>query len=170
MRLIILEGPDGSGKSTIAAAIAKRLGVLVDHHGPYLRESQITHHYLTSMQPVILSDNHVVMDRCWISEHIYGRVYREGLNRISMHDELMLNGIAAELHATFIICLPPLEVCLRNYRERKALEYLDNEDQLKYVWGMYSELTSFFGTDTTRAVEFNFTAETNESLFERIDI
>lgn len=149
-QIIIFEGPDGAGKSVAAAAVAAALGVNVTHHGPFTGETQIGAHYLDSMAPALNNAQHVVMDRAWFSEPIYGTVFRGGTNRITRVHERMLQRCAIARNALVVLCLPPLETCLSNYRSRKAQEYLDNGAQLREVWHAYNMFTPSAGVDLLR--------------------
>ncbi len=141
-QIVIFEGPDGSGKSTVARVIGQALRVSVDHHGPYIGETQIGQRYLDAMAPAIANQRHAVLDRSWLSEPIYGDVFRAGVCRISTAQRRMLQRCALSRETLVVICLPSFETCRRNYVKRKALEYLENEAQLHAVWQRYAELRS----------------------------
>lgn len=160
-QLIIFEGPDGAGKSVAAAAVASSLDVDVTHHGPYVGEDVIGQRYLDSMAPALSKRRHVVMDRSWLSEPIYGAVFRGGANRITATHARMLQRCALARDAIIVLCLPPLETCLANYRKRKEVEYLDNEDQLREVWHLYNKFAAPGGLDVLR---YDYTKATSAAL------
>lgn len=82
-KLLIIEGPDCSGKTTLAKYLAHSFG------GAYFkmtRTSQLQgtllmYDYMRTMQAAIEWNLQnglvVVLDRCWISEFVYSRVMRE---------------------------------------------------------------------------------------------
>jgi hypothetical protein len=113
------------------------------------------------MTPALNKLRHVVLDRSWLSEPIYGAVFRNGVNRITTTHARMLQRCALTCNAIIVLCLPPLEVCLANYRKRKEIEYLDNESQLRATWHLYNKLTPPAGIDVLR---YDYTRSTTASL------
>lgn len=76
--IILLEGADGTGKTTLAKAIEARCKNSVYlHNGLY--PNMWNSHLECVKEAVKLSREHVVIiDRLWISEQIYGTVFRGG--------------------------------------------------------------------------------------------
>jgi hypothetical protein len=153
-RLWILEGPDGSGKSMLAAELA-RDGARVIHCGPFAR---ITHGlgrlYLEAMLPALQGFTDVVLDRSWLSEPIYADAFRHGHRRLAPADLRMLERVAARCRTVVVRCLPPLGTCLTSYRGRRVSEYLQREEQLAAVWRAYAA-----GMKTTLpVVDYDYTA------------
>lgn len=114
-KLIVLEGPDGVGKTTIARKLAARLGgiycsfpgrevgtlgeqVYGIHHNNELKASpeslQLLHvaAHIDALQnriiPWLEDDKIVVLDRCYWSTWVYGCVY--GVNRKFLSDAIKL--------------------------------------------------------------------------------
>lgn len=154
-RLIILEGPDGSGKTTLAdklLSLAQRRGLSVDYrnHGPYLDATQIAGFYLASVESALhhqmVEDNAVtVMDRSWLSEPIYGRAVRGTAGRISHQDQVYLEAKSSCAAAVVVFCLPSAEVCLDAWRKRRDVEYVDDESQMRAVHrGYVAAFDNFF--------------------------
>jgi thymidylate kinase len=138
-RLVILEGPDGAGKTTLGQELHARLGVHITNHGPYKGEAQIWRHYFESMLPAYSGVRDVILDRCWIAEPIYGKVYRGGLNRIEPWQLRILEYVADNCKLRVVLCLPPVTECIRNFNSRREMEMLDNEAQLVAVYNEYAE-------------------------------
>src|SRR4051812_18522188 len=108
-RLVILEGPDGAGKTTLAEQLGRR-GWLVVHLGPFLQvDDDLARLYVEAMMPAILGHADVVLDRCWLSEIPYGLVMRDGDDRLGWQRRL-LERLALRCRATVIRCLPPREI------------------------------------------------------------
>ena len=78
--IYVLEGPDGVGKSTLAAEISKQKGATVVH--PYFNKRWNMQEYHTAFIQFAEHCNDfeipVVLDRWAPSEHVYGKVFRGG--------------------------------------------------------------------------------------------
>ena len=74
--IIIIEGPDGSGKTTLANKLAKRTGYMLLHRSQPKSEEEKKKMMAEYLQ-VIDSGENVIMDRCWYSEMVYGPVMRD---------------------------------------------------------------------------------------------
>lgn len=150
-KCIIIEGPDGAGKTTLIEKLSKHFeakgsAVSVHAHGPYLGSKEITHQYLRSLEMASEgSDTSVViMDRAWYSEPIYGNRMRGG-SRISAADLAYLEFKAAPLPTLVICCLAPVDDCVTAYKARRELEYLPNEELLRAVHQDYHDwFTRFY--------------------------
>jgi len=146
--IIILEGPDGSGKTTLAeklrAVVSESPGNMMHSvaHGPYagLDAEQLCKLYFRSMSPALTFDDSLIMDRSWLSEPIYADAYRNGISRVDMPRRRMLERTALSRGAVVILCQPDFEVCEQAFMSRKAEEYLDNVDQLRQVYNDYETL------------------------------
>jgi thymidylate kinase len=143
-RVVIVEGPDGSGKSSLAVELARSLSAMVVHHGPYkaLVGAELARVYVDSMLPALMGERNVVLDRSWLSEPIYGRVYRNDSDRIGPTTRRMLDRLALRCGAVVVRCNTPLDVCIGTWEKRKAGEYLDTAAQLAEVHHGYKSMTT----------------------------
>lgn len=74
--IIIIEGPDGSGKTTLAEKLSRQTGYPIIHRTqPKTDEEKklMMDEYLQA----ILSGKNMIFDRCWYSEMAYGPVMRD---------------------------------------------------------------------------------------------
>jgi hypothetical protein len=137
-RLIIFEGPDGAGKTTLARKLAEDIGAVYTHLGPFPRvKDGLARLYVEAMMPALLGHRDVVMDRCWISEVPYGIAFREGADRIGIRRRI-LERLAWRCSTTVVKCLPPWDVVRDGFVDRKGAEYLDNISQLQMVYDWYA--------------------------------
>ena len=145
MGLIIVDGPDGSGKTTLIKGWDLPSQHYI-HHGAYQGERAIAHHYMDSLmraEKVLRTGlKTFVMDRSWLAEPIYGAAYRNGEDRIGPGRARMLERVALSLDALVVICLPPYEVCRDNWARRNALgqEYVTKESAFKAIYDGYVKL------------------------------
>lgn len=113
---IIIEGPDGAGKSTLAKSLAGALGMnilkMTANGGQSVPE------YLQK-----LACDGVIIDRCWVSEQIYSDLFgREP--RIDNDDAEALTDFCEFARVPIIVLLPPLHVVISRLNERGD-EYAD---------------------------------------------
>ena len=113
---IIIEGPDGAGKSTLAKSLADRLDMnilkMTANGGQSARE------YMQK-----LACDGVIIDRCWVSEQVYSDLFgREP--RIDNDDAEELTKFCRLACIPIIVLLPPLHVVISRLNERGD-EYAD---------------------------------------------
>jgi thymidylate kinase len=143
--IIILEGPDGAGKSTLVKQLAQHFGdemVHTIHHGPYpnMPPEALCKTFFRSMTPALTFNDTVIMDRSWLSEPIYGAIYRNGDIRVDLPRRRMLERVALSRGGVVIHCQPSFEACANAFMARKDEEYLDDLTQLRQVYDEYETL------------------------------
>lgn len=157
----IFEGPDGGGKTTLAQEYAQLTNARYVHHGPYKQvDDGLGRLFVESMLPALLGYEDVVLDRCWLSEPIYADAYRSGRDRITAPRARVLDRLALRCGAVVVKCLPPWDRVRDCFRGRKGEEYLDNEEQLIYVYGRYDDPFN----PHLHQVEYDYTEHLNSPL------
>jgi thymidylate kinase len=74
--IIIIEGPDGSGKTTLANQLSKQTGYKIIHRvQPKTEEEKAI--MMGEYLQTIRSGKNMIFDRCWYSEMVYGPVMRD---------------------------------------------------------------------------------------------
>ena len=134
--MIVIEGPDGSGKSTLILEITKRLGLKATHLGSRPKTMQDLH------DRVIKSQYCEVLDR-WspISERVYGTI----ANRDWSID--VLDTYLDTYRPLIIYCRPPRGVllenkkqCLEAVKSHKSKEHCDLvSDNFERVIELYDD-------------------------------
>jgi thymidylate kinase len=129
--LIVLEGTDGGGKTTLAAALkahwekfgpaASQFGptaaAVVIHTGPPadphlspFEEYELPFQYGGSfLSQVLRRDSLIILDRWHVGDIVYGPAYR-GYSRLTPAGMLHCEMTVSSLGAAKVICSPPLEV------------------------------------------------------------
>ena len=118
--LIILDGPDGSGKTTLAKEIVRQTGGRYMHLTYRFKEKMFTYHLAALHRAVKLSQTQmVVIDRLWMSELAYANAYRNGSKWPLMYR--MLERIILKHAGLEVLCLPnDLSRQLDEYKALKA--------------------------------------------------
>ena len=107
--MIVLEGPDGAGKSTLGSMLLRDRVITSLQESPGRTRKQVplmdqTLRYLR----IYGSEPRVAVDRFLFSEMVYGPILREK----SQFSQFNYMGILSELvhrHAIIIFCLPPVD-------------------------------------------------------------
>lgn len=161
MKTIILEGPDGAGKTTLADALIK-LGYDCASFGvppTGLTEEQHLRRYL---EPLLNIDHAMVFDRFHLGERVYGDVMRGG-STFTERGEHLLERYLEAIDGQVVICLPSHRVALANWLARKGSEYVQHVTKFNAVYRRYVKLLfnprrnqSFLWYDYTRRTVASF--------------
>lgn len=126
--IIILEGPDGAGKTTLGREIVRQSGGLYMH---LTLKSKMWRYQTAALRWACRESmtKLVVVDRHWISELIYGKIYRNlsqfPIAARAMHRTWLRFG------ALYVMCCPPpkyvVETVQRLKGERKEMYEADNK-------------------------------------------
>lgn len=113
--IIIIEGPDGAGKSTLASKIKEQTGYMLMHRSqPKTEEDK--KRMMDEYVQVIKAGKNCIFDRCWYSEMVYGPVMRD-VSIISYPQMYELERLLAKNGALIIHCTAPEQTlwkrCLR---------------------------------------------------------
>lgn len=117
MRHVIIEGPDGAGKTALARTLCQSLGMQYHHEGPPPPGVNRCEHY----QMTLLSTDHpTVFDRFHLGELVYGPLLRGGTN-LTAEEVDTINQTFKDMGGTMVCCLPPWETCIANNRRKEEL-------------------------------------------------
>lgn len=147
--LIVLDGPDASGKSTLAEKIKKVVPETEIIHLTWSKElEQVMDTYQLGLLHHAISlskEKLVVIDRLWISEMIYSHVFRSGTKYPSLwHECVQLLDSAKAIN---ILCLPEKHEWTKNYQNMVMTrdEMYGMDERMLDVYNAYADL--YFGTN-----------------------
>jgi hypothetical protein len=127
--IVILEGPDGAGKTVTAQRLADRLS-LAYHHEGVPPPGDLLEHYGATLDKLRGKD--VVIDRFARGELVYGPIMR-GRSRLDDEAWHIMQRLYRAVNAVEVLCLPPYEVCHKNWSSGRP-EYVEKAWQYKNVY------------------------------------
>lgn len=142
--LTIFEGPDGSGKTTLAKKYAEETGALYVHFDAYENIKDIHKFFIEAMQPALMGYQDVVFDRCWHSGPIYDTFHRNlepEEQRMSSEVLLMLDRAADHCNAVIVNCFPGIDVCITNWAKRTGRELVKSRLVMQGICHAYYNLS-----------------------------
>lgn len=108
--LVVLEGVDGGGKTTLADTLRSRLKMDYIHvTNPEPGDNVFAHHF----NPIRGVKGNTIIDRLHWSDDVYGAVLRGGPG-LTDQEFGFLDGYLASRAGVFVLCAPPLDVVLEN--------------------------------------------------------
>lgn len=138
MKVIILEGPDGSGKTTLAKVLAEDHKYKIVHNGPP-ETKELDLFYIGQLYGANSDSKPTVFDRLHLGERIYGNVMRNK-SLINPMEEKIIERHSEAMDAQIVLCLPPWRIVLENWVRNAANEYVDSVAKLETIYDAYLKL------------------------------
>jgi hypothetical protein len=139
--IIILEGPDGAGKTILAHELCTRLHLGYHHEGPPPLHVEPLYHYGALLDAARYQ--RVVFDRLALGERVYGPLLR-GHDRLGAEGWRVMRRLIVAVGAAEVLCLPPFHVVHDNWRakHRQGHHELIHAPTLLYeTWARFSQLS-----------------------------
>ena len=155
--IIVVDGPDGCGKSTLAKRLAHELDFEYRHTWqPPCTDGNPFKHYLDILIKYMMED--VVLDRGVLDELVYPKILNRPTN-VTKKGAQSLTDLAKLNGGTTIICLPLWEACRDNWRKNWHTEFLRSEVHLFQSWDLFKQIQEEF-----HLIRFSYTEETIENF------
>ena len=161
-RLIIFEGSDGSGKSTLIKKLTSVVpnNYIVNHNGVYKSREVAFAAYNSQLNTP--PDSQLLLDRSYISELIYGNVIRgEDNSKIKKEVSKLEERINLYYKPLVVFCNPPLETVLNTWEGRTVDEYVKRKEKITQIYNEYQLIDKY---TSLPIVEFDYTDIQNSYL------
>jgi len=161
--MIILEGADNSGKSTLGKKLAKKFHLPLVHSSRpkgNLLPLEILSHSNNQLKP-----SKTIQDRVYaISEYVYGHVIR-GKTDLGAHHAIALEDLYSRDHL-IIYCRPNLKTILKNVGREQMEGVIDNHPELV---NEYDELMVDIGRySNNKVVRYDYELDPINYVYERV--
>lgn len=166
-KVIILEGPDGSGKTTLAKSLVKA-GFRYKHEGPPPHNKDLVAWYLEILNESIESEENTVHDRLWLGERIYGPIARN-MDRLGEDGQILFQRLHSSKQVHQYICLPSMDIVRANYAKKitEANDYLKSMTLLDKVFDAYAKWVYSYGSANDI---FDYTQNFPEQVIDHIGL
>jgi hypothetical protein len=139
--IIIIEGPDGAGKTTLAGELVDHFNLRYVHEGPPPQDIDPLEYYtdlLTSYR-----DDNIVFDRFALGERVYGPILR-GTDRLTEEKWKIFRRLMQRFGAFHILCLPPYPVCYNSWSRKDRRELFQDVELFRQSWIAFQDFDAEF--------------------------
>jgi hypothetical protein len=133
--IIVIEGPDGAGKTTLAKQLAHDLKLDYHHEGPPPKGLAPWDHYGRILEDARRDKKDLVIDRFAYGERVYGPILRSKDTLGHTGWKLMVRLMRA-CGVVTVYCLPEYEVCYQSWASGRA-ELVRDEQKFKLSYDIW---------------------------------
>ncbi len=150
----VLEGPDGGSKTTLARTLQARYGSGYQHAGPPFEgatPASLARYYAAMLTGIALGaeptqlpggefrvvSQPCIIDRWALGETVYGPLFR-GRSLIGMSEWRALAGLLDATSTPLVVCLPPRDVCMKNWQDRVEKETFKDRQRVLQAYEAYA--------------------------------
>lgn len=135
--IILIDGPDGSGKTTLANKISTQTGYPIVHMS-YPKTAEEKQQMMQQYVNAIKGAKNIIFDRCWYSEMVYGPIVRSG-SAISYPEMYALEKLLAKVGAIIIYCTGTKSTLWKRCQKRGE-DYIVSKDAFDTLCDAYDEV------------------------------
>jgi len=135
--IIVLDGPDASGKSTLAKTMQELYGAKILHATYRFKNNMFAYHTAILKKAIAESQKGlVVIDRLWLSEQVYANVFRGG-SKWPLAGRF-IDRMLLRFGALNVICLPSaVTVSVENHRKNLDPSHPYDDDKVRELYAGY---------------------------------
>ena len=161
-RVIVLEGPDGSGKTTLAKKLSSELGWKYVHMSAPVPIDKPFDYWWARIQTEFAGStpSGLIIDRLHPSEDVYGGLFRGG-SKLTAHGRWLLEGWLDARSAFIVHCLPPKGVVLAN---ANATVDQTHHDRAERVYNMYAGAKKLGFPTALPVFNYDFTSSDAQTM------
>ena len=137
--ILIIEGPDGSGKTTLANQLSKQTGYPVIHR-VQPKNDEDKQRMLDEYMDILQSGKNAIFDRSWYSEMVYGPIMRD-TSVITYPHMYTLETLLAKRGGMIIYCTDKPETLWRR-ATRRGEDYITEYGTFVDICEAFDELMS----------------------------
>lgn len=137
--IIVIEGPDGSGKTTLANKIAQQTKYPIIHMTQPKSEEERDNMF-ADYANIIRTHKNLILDRCWYSEMVYGPIKRDR-SAISYPNMFSLEEMLAKQGAMIIYATGPKSVLWQRCCKRGE-DYITSRETFNSICDEFDKLMS----------------------------
>ena len=150
--IIIIEGPDGAGKSTLAEFISKEKNIPIEHLTYYKDKKKMFEQFSEIHAKFSLEENPLILDRYIFSNIVYGCVFHDCnfVDGWRLWLDSLLTACSVRKKIIIIFCLPEKKSWLERFeklcQERDEM-YVD-VDKMSKVYDMFEMIYLMISNNT----------------------
>ena len=153
--MIIVEGPDGAGKTTLVGKLTSSFRLMKSHSaGP---EGDVRGRVYDALGAAVRGHDPIkVHDRLFFSEVVYGPLLR-GECRFSDVETDFVWRVLGALETPLIFCLPPYEVVRENVSLSVNDQLVGVSENLRTIYSSYEELAQVAAGNDLPVYRYDYT-------------
>jgi len=140
--VIVLDGPDGAGKTVLANKLAARYnGVVIHHTWSEELETRWYGYFEDTIKDVFEADQLVIIDRLYLSQWIYHKAFRSDREDTWGESMKLIKGMIRELNGLEIICIPSDKQAYLSHYDELSEQREEMYDTMSAVYDGYMHYT-----------------------------
>lgn len=169
--MIIIEGPDGSGKSTLCEMLAERYGLQIGERSSSrenLYQTTVGDSYSAVGRAIMGYEPPAIWDRLFYSDPVYARIVRKERSQFT-HDQIVwLHSLILVMGCPVVLCLPPISRVRENVMASDQMDgVVENTDN---IYQAYRMMMNFQWGHRPQLLLYNYTSPiAYEGVCRRID-